>query len=495
MALELYSRWCRPLQSESTSRPAALVAIGIALSCASCGPSLPEDPLGVTRERVVQVSEQALVPTDAPLDLEFEATAFDGETVILGATSSDVYGSGRAHFLSRQGAEFVEQAQVSAGAPPFASFFGDGVAIHGDVALVKSSPSPYVLRRSGSNWTVEGTLAMSGSVSAVAIHGDTAALGANLSETGRVEVFRNSPSGWMLEQTLMADDAAPTPHFGAPLVLENDLLLVGAPARYNPVFAYGDEPPGAVYVFRRIQGTWQRTQKLAPNDSAAADLFGASIALTTGTLAVGAPGANAEEGGVYVFEDDTSGFIATAKLSSFPSGASPSGYRVGVSSHWLVNVPYEGGSAGALDLFEREGSSWQPVTVIQSTDGAVGLGSTVRVVGNTIVAGAEGQAFAFSLSGDEVCTPDGSAVSSSNGEVPCAPYRCFAGACANTCTDSAACAVGYVCDRTQGQGACVDASSGTSDDSAGCGVAGAPSGSGWALLALMLWGAWRRPRR
>lgn len=486
------------MRYESTSSPAALVAIGYitALSCASCGPSLTDGSLGVSRSRVVQVSEQALVPTNAPADLEFDATDFDGETVVLGATSSDTYGSGRAHFLTRQGGEFVEQAQISAGAPPFASFFGDRVAVHGDVALVTSSPSHYVLRRTGANWNVEGTV-QGGSVgvSACAIHGDTAAIGANISATGRVDVFRRDASGWVLEQTLVADDPTPTPHFGAPLVLESDLLLVGAPARHNPVFPYGDEPPGAVYVFRRVQGAWQRTQKLTPSDSAGADLFGASIAHASGTVVVGAPGANAEDGRVYVFESDTSGFIETAKLSSFPSAASSSGYRVGVSSHWLVNVPYEGGSAGVLDLFERDGSSWQPVTVIQSTGGAVGLGRTVRVVGNTVVAGAEGQAFAFTLSGDEVCTPDGSAVSSSSGEVPCAPYRCFAGACASTCTDSAACAVGYVCDRTQGQGACVAASSGSTGDSGGCGLAGRRAGSGWALLALALWGARRRSRR
>ena len=70
---------------------------------------------------------------------------------------------------------------------------------------------------------------------------------------------------------------------------------------------------GSGYVFRKIGGSWTRSAKLLASDGVAGDLFGHSIAIGGGTIAVGAHGVDDladAAGAVYVFAlpcDDCNG--------------------------------------------------------------------------------------------------------------------------------------------------------------------------------------------
>ena len=133
--------------------------------------------------------------------------------------------------------------------------------------------------------------------SAVAISGDTAAVGANVEDTwrGAAYVFTRSDGVWTGQQKLTASDAAAEARFGWSVALYGDTLAVGA---------YSDQGRGAAYVFTRAGGVWTEREKLTASDGAANDRLGWSVALFGDTVAAGAPMKNDPEydsGAAYAF--------------------------------------------------------------------------------------------------------------------------------------------------------------------------------------------------
>jgi hypothetical protein len=87
-------------------------------------------------------------------------------------------------------------------------------------------------------------------------------------------------------------------------VLSGDALVVGTPRNGLG----GPTPPGAAYVFQRLDGVWSERQQLtAAGDDGQTNRVGNGLALTGETLVVGAPGANNDRGAVYVFVLGTAG--------------------------------------------------------------------------------------------------------------------------------------------------------------------------------------------
>jgi hypothetical protein len=113
-------------------------------------------------------------------------------------------------------------------------------------------------------------------------------------------------------------------NFGRSVSLEKDLLAVGASLEdSNATGVHGGQDDnsagksGAVYLFTRNNGEWSQIAYVKASNSNADDQFGASVAVTAETLAVGAPlegssavGVNSNQadntasgaGAVYVFE-------------------------------------------------------------------------------------------------------------------------------------------------------------------------------------------------
>jgi hypothetical protein len=490
------------LQYDSISR---WVALGAAI-CSACGTAREPEPTAVSTARVLTFTETELVPSDGAPGLEIESVAYDGATAIVGATTADSFSSGYAYLYAREGALFTETTKLTAGAQFFSNSFGDNAAVHGDQAVVSAYSSAFALEKNGSSWSVVAELTpviSVGGIGGLAIHGDTLAIAKQTfgGEDGEVFVYRRGASGWQPEATLTtAHDPSPTLYFGAPIALVGDVLIAGAPAGYNPVFSLGGETPGAVYVFRRDGSGWQPTQKLLPSDTAPEDLFGASLAYDGTTLVVGAPGADAagaDRGAVYVFTDTGSAFAETARIEAFSANDDSNGYRVAVSGDRIANVSYRGGSPGFLSISEKgPDNAWEPALVIQPSIDTVSLGHTLAFVESTIVANGEGHAWAFTLKGEGVCTPDGGSVDLGGGKLEsCAPYLCVAGSCRSACTVSAECAAGLVCDREQGQGTCV-APGGVSDEAGGCALgARERRGSSLALVAAVALMVWLRRKK
>lgn len=242
-----------------------------------------------------------------------------------------------------------------------------------------------------------------GAGSAVAISGDVAVVGAPDGDAAYVYVKPDSGWGNMdYAAKLTASDNVAGDGFGAAVAISGNTILVGAP------FAEigGNDVQGAAYVFVKPlagwAGTLTETVKLAASDGAPGDEFGASVAISGATLAVGAPfaaiGSNYAQGAVYVFVNAT----RVAKLTASDGAAGDAfGASVAVSGDVvLVGAPWHDIGAntdsGAAYAFVKPDGGWADMTQtakLTASDGAADkfsaeMGSAVAISGDTAVAGA-----------------------------------------------------------------------------------------------------------
>jgi len=122
----------------------------------------------------------------------------------------------------------------------------------------------------------------------VALDGDTAMIGAPTDYSGSpvsgsVFVFARSAGEWSEQAELLPDDGAAGDRFGHSVALDGDSAIVGAIQDDD-----NGENSGSAYVLIRAAGVWTEQAKLLASDGADLDRFGASVALDGDTAVVGA---------------------------------------------------------------------------------------------------------------------------------------------------------------------------------------------------------------
>lgn len=208
---------------------------------------------------------------------------------------------------------WVQATRLSASDGQMNDFLGSSVVLSGTSALVGAPGRGfgqgvvYAFTGQGPSWgTPQELTASDGALSdafgtSLALSGTTAVVGANYksSQTGAAYVFTQSGT-WAQQAELLASDGAAGDGFGIAVALSGGTLLVGA----NQNGALTTTSLGAVYVFTGSGGTWTQTQKLTASDGAVGDELGAAVALSGTVALVGARsktvGANAKQGAVYV---------------------------------------------------------------------------------------------------------------------------------------------------------------------------------------------------
>jgi hypothetical protein len=264
--------------------------------------------------------------------------AIDGEWIVVGAPMEDgssastlsahdelAVDAGAAYVYRRAGLSYELEAYLKAPNATAGDEFGRAVAVHGDIIVVgapsedgsststlaasnedvTTAGAAYVYRRTAGTWTLIGYLkAPSASMdaafgTAVSVFGDTVAVGepyGNMNR-GHAHVFRavGSTVPWVVAL------ANPTPAgadaFGISLDLSATHLVVGAPyedstsSGCNAMETFSsDTDIGAVFVFERTGPGFGEPVRLKPGHSDTMQSFGRSVALSGGTLMVGAPG-------------------------------------------------------------------------------------------------------------------------------------------------------------------------------------------------------------
>lgn len=174
---------------------------------------------------------------------------------------------------------------------------------------------------------------------------------------------------------LIASDGVAPDNFGCCVALSGDTIVIGAPFKKIGSSIL----QGSVYVFVKPPGGWTatltETAKLMASDSTFGDLFGASVAVNSGMVVVGAIGSdiggNANQGSAYIFVRPSGGWAGTlsenAKLIA-TDGATEDRFgfvEVAVSGDTVVvGAPGPGGNIGgntnkgAAYVFVRPPGGW-----------------------------------------------------------------------------------------------------------------------------------------
>ncbi len=197
---------------------------------------------------------------------------------------------------------------------------------------------------------------------------------------------------------LTASDGAANYLFGSSVAVDGGTVVVGSPyATVGPNAAQG-----AAYVFVQDGSTWRQIAELAASDGRASDYFGMSVAISGGTIAVGAPG-HSGAGATYVFAQRGNAWSQQAELTASDGERGDNfGWPVAVSGHTVL----VGASAHAVGLnfaqgvayvFVQSGATWTQQQELTASDGAEDdhFGESVALSAGTAVAGAVGHTVGF----------------------------------------------------------------------------------------------------
>jgi hypothetical protein len=265
---------------------------------------------------------------------------------------------------------------------PGDTLFGGPVAISGDTLVLTqlafTGPSSAIARvflETQQGWrntapvaTLSGPIPEEVGPAVVAIDGDTIVVAANIGfdgYTGLAFVYVKPANGWtdMASPTAVLSTSIPDVDFGDSVSIGGDTIVIGAEG-------YFSDSPGRVYVYTKPAGGWQdmtETAKLTASDGLSTDLFGHSVAVSGGTIVIGAdqygkitdPG----PGKAYVFVEPSTGWTSTTQTAELTSSNPVDGNNLGSSVAIEGNTVLVGSAnlnkffGGAL-VFEKPASGW-----------------------------------------------------------------------------------------------------------------------------------------
>jgi hypothetical protein len=311
----------------------------------------------------------------------------------------------------------VEEAKLKGSENSQGDFFGSGVALFGDTAVVgaegddlstsfQHEGTAYVFVRSGTSWSEQARLSASDAGSsdqfgsAVAVWDDTAVIGAwaddhsGLSNAGSACVFVRSGSSWTEQAKLTAPLASSYAQFGISVAVSGDTAVIGA----NLADLRGLPNAGTASVFVRSGTRWSWQATLKASDATALS-FGTSVAVSGDTVVVGAPqgsGPATADGSAYVFVRSGSQWTQQAQLvGADAAGATGFGrsvsvwgdtLAVGADQTALLDAPY----AGSAAVYVRSGTAWQLQARLAASDAAPydHFGRAISVTEGTVLVGA-----------------------------------------------------------------------------------------------------------
>jgi hypothetical protein len=378
---------------------------------------------GVALNQALAVTENfKLTASDAELGDGFGiSVSASGDVIIAGAwenLSHNLNAPGSAYIYRFDGIGWVEEAKLTADDGTADDNFGYSVSISGDVAVVGAfgegilgqyndefSGAAYVYRFDGANWIQEAKLTANDFAmgdlfgSAVSISGDVIVVGAvgdddAGSNSGAAYVYRFNGTDWKQEAKLVASDAAEGKDFGFSVSVSGEAAVVGA--RDDSHSGIGS---GAVYVYQYNGTNWIETDKLTANDAASNDVFGDSVSLSGDVIVVGADSdddAGLQSGSAYVFRFDGNHWIQEAKLLASDGAANDHfGRTVSVDGNIIViGSTFDddaGDYSGSAYLYWFNGNHWIQKAKLTASDADKqdAFGSSVSVSGKVIVVGAE----------------------------------------------------------------------------------------------------------
>ena len=341
-----------------------------------------------------------LLADDGAADDQFGwSVAIDGTTAIVGNFWDDDNGtaSGSAYLFDTTTGDQIAKLLPDDGAA--LDVFGFSVAISGATAIVGafgdddnggSSGSAYLFDIATGD-QIAKLLAKDGAQSdlfgaSVAISGTVAIVGAphdddNGTDSGSAYLFDISdPANPVQIAKLLPNDGAQGDLFGVSVAISGAIAIVGARGDDD-----NGDASGSAYLFDTTTG--KQLFKLLPDDGAADDWFGVSVAISGATAIVGASrdddnGSNS--GSAYLF-DTTTGLQIAKLLPDDGAAGDRFGLSVGISgSTAIVGARWDddnGAFSGSAYLFDT--TTGRQIAKLLPDDGAPGdyFGRSVAISG------------------------------------------------------------------------------------------------------------------
>ena len=269
---------------------------------------------------------------------------------------------------------------------------------------------------------------------AVAVSGDTVVVGAPREHgaAGAAYVFVRSGGAWSQQAYLKASNTGAGDGFGSSVAISGDTVVVGAPGEDSQATGVNGKQSdntapsaGAGYVFVRSGTIWSQQAYLKASNTGASDGFGSSVAISGGTVVVGAPGESSqatgvngdqgnnlalEAGAAYVFVRNSTTWSQQIYLKASNAEARDQfGAAVAISGDAVVvGAPYEDSDAtgvngdqsstgspdaGAGYVFVRNSTTWSEQAYLKASNTGVldHFGWSVAISGDTLVVGAPNQ--------------------------------------------------------------------------------------------------------
>ncbi|MFT4843407.1 MAG: hypothetical protein ACJA0V_003774 [Planctomycetota bacterium] len=186
-----------------------------------------------------------------------------------------------------------------------------------------------------------------------------------------------------------ASDTGAQDYFGSRIAIDGDTMAVSAQS-WDGVFT----DQGAVYVFRRIGGTWLQEGRLQASAPIQNEYFGRDLGLDGDTLAIGS-----NQGRALVFERTGSTWFERAVLNGSAQSGGAFGRALDLDGDTLVvgdisaTVSGVSNSGGAF-VFTRSGTTWTERAALSASNTvstpAFAYGTRVVINGNTIAVSSAG---------------------------------------------------------------------------------------------------------
>jgi hypothetical protein len=277
-----------------------------------------------------------------------DATGIDGNQA-----SDAAINAGAVYAFVRTGTTWAQQAYLKASNTGAFDEFGNSVVLSGDTLAIgapgesssatginpaagqadNSAPAAgaaYVFVRAGTTWTQEAYLKASNTGAfdrfgfSVALSGDTLAVGAigeassatginpaagqadnSVTNAGAAYVFVRNGATWTQQAYVKASNTGTTDELGSAVALSGDTLAVAAHTEASRATGINGNQAdnaaasaGAVYMFVRTGAIWAQHAYVKASNTESFDVFGAAVALSSDTLAIGAPGESSGATGV-----------------------------------------------------------------------------------------------------------------------------------------------------------------------------------------------------
>jgi hypothetical protein len=293
-----------------------------------------------------------------------EAVTIDGDTVVVGAPGS-VSSNGSIYVYERDfggpGAWGEWAAFNSPGTEPY---YGQSVSLSGDTLLAGApsccgSGEAFLCERDQGGPGAWGIVAQFPGPpvyarfgAAVAVDGDTAAIGATREDPAALYVFERDAGGsnqWGPVAKLGPSVLDPSSEFGDTIAVSGDAIVCGAWSEST-----NGMNSGSAYVYERHAGgpgIWAEVQRLWPADPDDIDWFGRRVTMSGHEIACGATrgdGLVDDTGAVYVHRR----FAPDAGVSYCTAGTSTSGCRATMHAFGTPSASASDGFALYVDSVE-----------------------------------------------------------------------------------------------------------------------------------------------